>query len=464
MRRRAFPRAAAVGVFVGAALALISPGSGPASAAGPRPLFQLPFACGERWSASTRSDHIPNPNSLDMFRVGGNTNNQPIIASFGGQVANAGWDDGGGWFVRINHGGGWQTRYLHMIAPPAVSIGQQVAQGQRLGNVGSTGNSGAPHLHFEQMQDGTTVRSAFNGVLVTVEIGSSQILTSNNCGGGPGPLVENSRFADIDGDGRADLIGISGANNDLTAYRNQGWSAAALIVGSDRASLVSGFGDASRTTFADIDGDGLADLIGVSGANNDLTAYRNQGWNAPGGTFVGWDRKHVVSGFGPLTAVKFADMDGDGRADLIGFSGANSDMTAYRNQGWNAAALIVGSDRKAIASGFGGPANVKFADMDGDGRAELIGLSGAANDITAYRNQGWAAPSLIVGSDRKHVVSGFGPLVPLKLVDVDGDGRADLIGISGANSDMTAYRNQGWAAPELIAGWDRKHVVSGFPP
>jgi hypothetical protein len=53
--------------------------------------------------------------------------------------------------------------------------------------------------------------------------------------------VEQTRFADIDGDGRADLIGISGPNNDLTAYRNQGWSAANLIVGWDHKPVISGF-------------------------------------------------------------------------------------------------------------------------------------------------------------------------------------------------------------------------------
>ena len=169
---------------------------------------------------------------------------------------------------------------------------------------------------------------------------------------GPNPgAVEQSEFADVDGDGRGDLVGISGANNDLTAYRNQGWGTPALVVGWDRASLVSGFGDASRTTFADIDGDGRADLIGVSGPNNDLTAYRNQGWNAGGG-IVGWDRKPIASGFGPLWPLKFTDADGDRRADLIGISGPNQDMTAYRNQGWTAPNLIVGWDRQHVVSGF----------------------------------------------------------------------------------------------------------------
>jgi hypothetical protein len=53
------------------------------------------------------------------------------------------------------------------------------------------------------------------------------------------------------------------------------------------------------STLADVDGDGRADLIAVSGVNNDVTAYRNQGWAAANGVYVSWDRNHVVSGFQP---------------------------------------------------------------------------------------------------------------------------------------------------------------------
>jgi hypothetical protein len=436
-----------------------------------RPLFQLPVRCNEVWRLSTYNGH--DDYEIDMTWRDGASSGRPIVASYAGTVMASGFASGAGNRVRIYHGEGWQTEYYHMISTPIVGVGQHVEQGQTLGFVGSTGDSSTPHLHYAQRSGGsstamgTVVRSYFNGVpsdITDDARANAYFETSRNCGGPPSTgVAEVSKFADIDGDGRSDLIGISGANNDLTAYLNQGWNSVELIVGWQRLSLVSGFGDASRTTFADMDGDGRADLIGVSGANNDLTAYRNQG-NGPNGVFVGWDRKHIVSGFGPLTDVKFADIDGDGRADLIGASGVANDLTAYRNQGWGAPELIVGWDRKHIVSGFGRLSGVKFADIDGDRRADLIGASGVANDLTAYRNQGWSATELIVGWDRKHIVSGFGPLAPLKIVDVDGDGRADLIGVSGVNIDMTAYRNQGWNAAELIVGWDRKHVVSGFPP
>lgn len=55
-----------------------------------------------------------------------------------------------GEYILINHGDGTLTLYAHMQAGSRkVTTGQWVNQGQQIGNVGSTGNSSGPHLHFE---------------------------------------------------------------------------------------------------------------------------------------------------------------------------------------------------------------------------------------------------------------------------------------------------------------------------
>lgn len=178
-----------VALAVGMSVTLALPVPTPAAAAGARPLFQLPFKCGEQWYASTYSGHSPNASSLDFTRIGGGTNGAPILASAPGRVTYAGWDNGGGWMVNLAHANGWGTTYLHMIERPAVGSGATVAMGQQIGRVGSTGDSSGPHLHYQQWMDGpgNTVRSHFNGVPVNVWIGQSQTLTSRNCGQAPGP-------------------------------------------------------------------------------------------------------------------------------------------------------------------------------------------------------------------------------------------------------------------------------------
>jgi murein DD-endopeptidase MepM/ murein hydrolase activator NlpD len=72
----------------------------------------------------------------------------PINAAKGGVVSYAGVMGGYGNIVVVDHGGGMTTRYAHQSQIGA-SVGQTVSAGERIGYVGSTGNSTGPHLHFE---------------------------------------------------------------------------------------------------------------------------------------------------------------------------------------------------------------------------------------------------------------------------------------------------------------------------
>lgn len=73
----------------------------------------------------------------------------PIYAAAPGVVVTSGWNSGGyGNLVDIRHPDGSMTRYAHN-SRLMVSAGQQVRQGQQIAEMGSTGYSTGPHLHFE---------------------------------------------------------------------------------------------------------------------------------------------------------------------------------------------------------------------------------------------------------------------------------------------------------------------------
>ncbi|MEA2931607.1 MAG: hypothetical protein QOI56_392 [Actinomycetota bacterium] len=78
---------------------------------------------------------------------------EPIEAAKAGTVILAGYNGGYGNCVVIDHGGGFSTLYGHM-SNIEVSEGQSVASGELIGEVGSTGNSTGPHLHFETRTGG----------------------------------------------------------------------------------------------------------------------------------------------------------------------------------------------------------------------------------------------------------------------------------------------------------------------
>ncbi len=74
----------------------------------------------------------------------------PVMASGNGTIEEAGRKGQYGNYVRIRHSNGYQTAYGHLSRiSDGVVAGAKVRQGQTIGNVGSTGLSSGPHLHFE---------------------------------------------------------------------------------------------------------------------------------------------------------------------------------------------------------------------------------------------------------------------------------------------------------------------------
>jgi murein DD-endopeptidase MepM/ murein hydrolase activator NlpD len=87
--------------------------------------------------------------------IGANTGT-PIRSAMSGRVIFAGWSDVFGNYVVINHHSGYRTLYGHMSAI-RVKNGALVGTGERIGDVGSTGVSTGPHLHFTVYKNGVTM-------------------------------------------------------------------------------------------------------------------------------------------------------------------------------------------------------------------------------------------------------------------------------------------------------------------
>jgi hypothetical protein len=150
-----------------------------------RPGFQLPLPCGTRWTTASHDGHASQW-MIDMVAPNGNSSGMPVLAAAGGTVSASLFSSTGGNMVVIDHGDGWQTRYLHLNTR-SVALNDTVAQGQQLGTVGTTGDSTGPHLHFEQKLNGVVQQSWFDGHAVPLTWSYNEHFeTSANCGGGPG--------------------------------------------------------------------------------------------------------------------------------------------------------------------------------------------------------------------------------------------------------------------------------------
>ncbi|SRR5690606_6381979 len=147
-----------------------------------------PFDCGKTFYANNwTGGHNPS-NSIDWQSHGGDAvNGERVRATAAGTAYfyNEGATSYGRW-VQIVHSDGTRTRYAHLatqVRSPGSSMA--VSQGTVIGTVGSTGNSSAPHLHYEQRNgSGAVVTPVVDGV--RVPLGTKKAVTSSNaCGGNP---------------------------------------------------------------------------------------------------------------------------------------------------------------------------------------------------------------------------------------------------------------------------------------
>ncbi|MEO7731098.1 MAG: FG-GAP-like repeat-containing protein, partial [Kofleriaceae bacterium] len=250
---------------------------------------------------------------------------------------------------------------------------------------------------------------------------------------GTGAPSSQVTFADIDGDGRADYLVVAPGTGAVHAWINNGaggWT--------DRGQIAGGTGApaTSAIRFADIDGDGRADYLVVAASNGALRAWINNGGDGAGGWI---SRGQIATGTGaPSSQVRFADVDGDGRADYLVVA-ANGVINAWINNGGDGAGGWIG--RGQIASGVGAPSTtVQLASFTCDGRADYLVVAPSNGAVHAWVNNNAATTGSWI--DRGQVAGGAGPGAQVRFADIDGDGRDDYLVVAD-NGSVTAWLNRG---------------------
>ena len=111
---------------------------------------------------------LKNHNGMDIASNMGTA----VYAADGGRVVLAEWYGGYGNCIMIEHGNGYKTLYGH-LSYIGVKNGQYVSQGETIGQVGSTGNSTGPHLHFEVYSNGSRIdpEQFYSGLNISADAG-----------------------------------------------------------------------------------------------------------------------------------------------------------------------------------------------------------------------------------------------------------------------------------------------------
>jgi murein DD-endopeptidase MepM/ murein hydrolase activator NlpD len=83
----------------------------------------------------------------------------PVLATAPGLVTRSEWAGPYGQLVEVAHAEHYKTRYAH-LSKRLVSIGQAVQRQEKIGELGNTGRSTGPHLHYEVLRHGRAINPA----------------------------------------------------------------------------------------------------------------------------------------------------------------------------------------------------------------------------------------------------------------------------------------------------------------
>lgn len=233
--------------------------------------------------------------------------------------------------------------------------------------------------------------------------------------------------ADINGDGKPDLISANLFDNSLTVLTNDGSGGfifdATLPVGNNPECVVS----------ADINGDNNVDLISASYYPNTLTVLTNNGSGSFGSNSTVTVGNIAQSG---IQCVVAADINGDSNLDLITANYLAGTLAVLTNNGNGT------FDPYATIAISGLPISVTVADVNDDGRLDLISatLGGFNNNsLTVFTNNNKGGFGL---NATIPLPSGSNPYCVVA-ADINGDGKVDLISANQGNNTLTVFTNNG---------------------
>ena len=284
---------------------------------------------------------------------------------------------------------------------------------------------------------------------------------------GAGPLagswasdnVYPREVGDINGDGRADIVGFGDAGVYVALGQTNGTFGATsyAVAGFGAGTLGGSWVNETRypRELGDVNGDGRDDIVGFGDAgvyvalsNGDGTFAAGQfvlqafGGGPTGGSWADDDRYPR----------RLADIDGDGDDDIIGFGDAGVIVARANGNGTFAAPALVMNAFGAGAAGGGWASQTVFpralADINGDGLDDIVGFGGGGvYKALANGSGGFSAPSLAINAFGAE--PGAGSWVndnqyPRFVTDLNNDGFADIVGIGHAGIYVSQTSGGDW--------------------
>lgn len=245
---------------------------------------------------------------------------------------------------------------------------------------------------------------------------------------------------DFNNDGKIDVMGLYNVQDQIYALENTNTNPANALsfAAANKSNNKSASWEVSRV--ADLDRDGKMDLVIGGGYNNAMlfTARNTTTADATAANFAYTVSNGVAISGNRTRELKVADLDGDGKDDIILANVSNTTVNIFPNLS-NSGTITLGTRLDVIAAQFGVVTGLAIGDLNNDSKPDIVVSTSGVSGIVMLKNT-----STGVGNFSFEIVpltaSGHN-LVDLHLRDMDGDGALDILGIYPGENTVRLYRN-----------------------
>ncbi|MFV1493601.1 FG-GAP-like repeat-containing protein [Phaeobacter sp. JH18-32] len=253
-------------------------------------------------------------------------------------------------------------------------------------------------------------------------------------------------LGDINGDGMADLVGFGG--NGVHTAQSDGSSFGTEALGlSNMAFSVGGWRvDSHEREVADVNGDGFDDVIGFGGGDTFAALSNGNGgfvnfstWSSDYASNDGWDVDQHERLLG--------DVNGDGMADVVAFGSHGTEVAMSNGSGFEDGSVWINDFDFARGWRIGNHERV-LADVNGDGMDDIVGF-GASRVIVSTSNGDSFDPIELWSTEFSSADGWREAIHERELADVNGDGMADIVAF-GEDGVQVALSNGNGFAPSQV--------------